>query len=211
MNHEVSTSRRSLLKGIAGATTLPFAGALGALAAQQAHAANGATTLIDSPYGPIAPVNDLSTGLPLLQLPAGFAYKSFGWRGDRMSNGMPCPAAHDGMGVIVSRKVGRSTELVLVRNHEVGSTGAANFIDTAGVYDSGAVSATSANRFGGGTTNLVFRDGDWVSVTPSLGGTQTNCAGGITPWGTWLSCEEVSSDAVSASGKKHGYVFEVGA
>jgi secreted PhoX family phosphatase len=46
-------------------------------------------------------------------------------------------------------------------------------------------------------------------MTPSLGGTQTNCAGGITPWGTWLTCEDVGSDAISASGKKHGYVFEV--
>jgi secreted PhoX family phosphatase len=44
----------------------------------------------------------------------------------------------------------------------------------------------------------------------SLSGTSTNCCGGHTPWGSWLTCEE--TEETSASGdvtKAHGYVFEV--
>lgn len=86
-NNDISPTRRKLLKGFAAASTLPFVGAFAALQSHTALAAGGTTALVDSPYGPIAPVNDLSTGLPLLQLPHGFRYRSFGWRGDIMSDG----------------------------------------------------------------------------------------------------------------------------
>ncbi|HEX5372268.1 MAG TPA: alkaline phosphatase PhoX, partial [Aquabacterium sp.] len=155
------------------------------------------------------PVNDLTTGLPLLQLPAGFSYKSYGWTGDPMANGKATPGSHDGMAVITTRKVGRSTEMVLVRNHERSTGSDATFFGAPGVYDNGASVVGGSSYSAGGTTNLTFRDGQWIKTEPSLGGTRTNCAGGLTPWGTWLTCEEVGSDAVSAAGKKHGYVFEV--
>lgn len=44
---------------------------------------------------------------------------------------------------------------------------------------------------GGGVGALRFdQDGVVTDAYPILTGTRQNCAGGPTPWGTWLSCEE---------------------
>ena len=238
--HRFSPARRTLLKQSGTIAATSFIGTMGALHSRNAFAATGKQmTPATSPYGAVAPVNDLTTGLPLLQLPAGFTYKSYGWTGDMMADGRPTPSNHDGMAVVETRRVGRSIEHVLVRNHERGLTstlGAAVQADNN--YDQGLVNgiitvfspggvgprvrfgtttvtsqsaadpAPLVGYAGGGTSNMVFRDGNWLSSTSSIGGTLGNCAGGPTPWGSWLTCEETIADFSAIGGKKHGYVFE---
>jgi secreted PhoX family phosphatase len=58
---------------------------------------------------------------------------------------------------------------------------------------------------GGTTTLLVSHDRHLLHQRVSLAGTLNNCAGGPTPWQSWLTCEEDTS----VLGKPHGYVFEV--
>jgi hypothetical protein len=71
-------SRRGFLRGSTSVAALSFIGTMQALQARNANAATGTTGLVASPYGPVAPVLDEATGLPSLQLPEGFAYRSFG-------------------------------------------------------------------------------------------------------------------------------------
>ena len=168
--------------------------------------------LLDSPYGPLAPVADRTTGLELLSLPPGFTYESHGWSGDPMGDGAPTPPNHDGMAVVAARDTPDGRELVLVRNHERALV-TDPLVARGGVYDE---AADSHGRVpGGGTTTLFWREGHWRGAQASLAGTLVNCAGGPTPWGSWLSCEETLEDRstlidrLGRPGRRHGYVFEV--
>ncbi|MFC5996394.1 alkaline phosphatase PhoX [Pseudonocardia hispaniensis] len=137
-----------------------------------------------------------------LALPPGFSYSIVTEAGvTTLESGEPTPRKHDGTGAF--RAGGGRT--VLVNNHEIrdpwGTDLPVPHVDGL-VYDPGAA--------GGCTVVEVDRDGKRIKEYVGVAGTSTNCAGGVTPWNTWLTCEEVDAlEGKNGYHKDHGYVFEV--
>ncbi len=161
-------------------------------------------------YGPL-----LEDPKGILNLPKGFSYKIVSRMGQVMDDGFFSPGKNDAMATFESK----DGKVLVVRNHEMSSDDTENGpfgkgnqlldkLSKSQIYDRGY----NQNPSLGGTTTFLFNEDtqEMEYQYLSLAGTIRNCAGGPTPWNSWLSCEETfDSKLEGVNERNHGYVFEV--
>lgn len=166
-------------------------------------------------FGPLIPDPD-----GILDLPKGFRYQVVSTAGKEMDDGLLVPPRADGMAAF---DLGDGA-ITLICNHEnhparPGAFGPGNerlsLLEKSALYDAGHGVTPGT----GGTTTIVYDPvaGEVRRQHLSLAGTEINCAGGKTPWDSWLSCEESFQNPGERVGRRgtvqreqrHGYVFEV--
>lgn len=193
----MSLSRRNF---VVGAGSLAFAGLLNGFDGKSLAATNNSVR----GYGALKqdPGN-------ILDLPEGFSYKIISALGDKMDDGYLVPDRADGMGCFALE----GSLVALVRNHEIGLWALDRELAELQkpllpfAYDQ----TDDGLPFPGGTTTIIYdvatekRVGEYQSLI----GTAVNCAGGVTPWGSWLTCEETTLKAGEECQHDHGWVFEV--
>jgi len=201
-----ASSRRTFLKKSA-AISLGFTGLQSFFWKGCEESSTAVMKKVNLPYGPI-----LSDPKGMLRLPEGFTYKIISQVGDVMTDGLFTPGLPDGMATFD----GGNGKTIVIRNHELiskdfGAFGEKNellsHVPNDKIYDIGS----PAVRCKGGTTTFIYdeKTGKVESSWLSLAGTIRNCAGGVTPWGSWITCEETFVNVSKNLKKRHGFNFEV--
>jgi len=198
----VSVTRRELLSrsavGLGLALMGESAGVLDAppAGASAAHGRRG--------YGPVSPKAPANGGPPVLALPAGFTYVTFGATGAPMMGGGVHAGNHDGTAALPTR---RRHVARLTRNQEI-RTGPGTPL---GIGNVGGPAATKYDALGiGGVTVIDFdtSTGRVRNEFVGINGTIVNCAGGIARHRSgWITCEETTAGPAQGWGQKHGYAF----
>tara|TARA_B100000686_G_C16801388_1_gene986285 strand:- start:12 stop:1403 length:1392 start_codon:yes stop_codon:yes gene_type:complete len=150
----------------------------------------------------------------LIDLPTDFSYRVISRVEETMTDGLLVPWKPDGMATFPGP--GGRTLLLCNSEAEVSTSvegpkgEQARRLSTLPshlIYDS----RLDENQCLGGVSTIIFNTQKQrvEKQFMSLAGTLRNCAGGPTPWNSWISCEETTVKAEDGYGRDHGYNFEV--